>query len=87
MGEEFILSAFGGESDLDQNQQVNKGRREEVLVGCLARRFGRTFILIFLVSKDKACACVSSQIVNSCRSQSVCVCSNHGLAVTDETVL
>jgi len=31
MGEEFILSACGGESDLDQNQQVNKGRREQVL--------------------------------------------------------
>ena len=28
MGEEFILSASGGESDTDQNQQVNKGRRE-----------------------------------------------------------
>lgn len=28
MGEEFILFASGGESDLDQDQQVNKGRRE-----------------------------------------------------------
>lgn len=28
VGEDFILSAFGGEDDLDQNQQVNKGRRK-----------------------------------------------------------
>lgn len=28
MGEEFILSASGGDSDLDQNQQVNKDRKE-----------------------------------------------------------
>lgn len=28
MGEEIVLSACGGERDLDRNQQVNKGRRE-----------------------------------------------------------